>query len=165
MKHRLANRVFKGITKNTSNHEKCVCCDRRIGEKDVSIPYFYSPKRELVFLGPGVPLLFVFIQNGVAILLVLTLVFSVYATISNLMGDSCILSSKCIEDIFNKLSLSNKIDNNQSVVIQTFLIALYLFLYLVLAQLLIYRIRKSNEICDEIINSPSDYSIIMKNLP
>lgn len=125
----------------------------------------YSPKKELVFLGSGVPLLFVFIQNGIIILTVFTLVFSIYAIITNFKGNSCVVDKLCEDDTFDKLSLSNKIHDNQSIMIQTYLISGFLLLYLFLTQYLIYRIRKNNKICDEIINSPSDYSIIIKNLP
>ncbi len=49
--------------------------------------------------------------------------------------------------------------------IQFFLIAAFLLLYFILTQFLIYRIRKRNKVCDEIINSPSDYSLIIQKLP
>ena len=102
----------------------------------------------MVFLGPGVPLLFVFIQNGAAILIIFSLIFTVYATITNILGNSCNSDVNCINDIFNKLSMSNKINDDQSVMVQTYLISGSIFFYLFLAQLMIFRIRKVNGICD-----------------
>lgn len=49
--------------------------------------------------------------------------------------------------------------------IQTYLVAGYLIIYLIFSQHMIFRVRQRNDKCDEIINSPSDYSIIIKNLP
>lgn len=77
------------------------------------------------------------------------LVFAIYATISNWLGTSCTEDvDKCIADIFNKLSLSNKITDNESVMVQTYLIAGFLLIFLFLIQLMLYRVRKNNEICD-----------------
>jgi hypothetical protein len=74
---------------------------------------WYSPINELVFLGPGVPLLFVFIQNGAMTLMTFALVFAAYAIVSNWFGTSCTSGvDKCVNDIFNKLSLSNKITDD-----------------------------------------------------
>jgi hypothetical protein len=49
--------------------------------------------------------------------------------------------------------------------IQTYLVAAFLLIYILFSQYMIFRIRMRNEKCDELINSPSDYSIIIKNLP
>ena len=73
--------------------------------------------------------------------------------------------SATIQDVFNELSISNKINNSQNMMIQTYLVAGYLLIYMIFSQHMIFRVRQRNEKCDEIINSPSDYSIIVKNLP
>jgi hypothetical protein len=118
-----------------------------------------------VFLGPGVPLLFVFIQNGMLALVLLIVIFFFYSLLTNLFGNSCEFNTKCIQDVFNELSISNKINDNQSLMVQTYLVAAYILIYIVFSQYMIFRVRQRNDKCDEIINSPSDYSIIIKNLP
>lgn len=93
------------------------------------------------------------------------LFFFIYAITTNVLGNNCSIDSKCISGIFNKISISNKLNDDSSINIQTYLVSLFLLLYIVFSQYLIYRIRFRNDACDEIINSPSDYSIIIKKLP
>ena len=125
----------------------------------------YSPVHDLTFLGPGVSIYFIFIQNGLLLLTTILSVFSIYALISNILGNSCKDISGCILSVWNKIAISNNIYNEQSLFIQAILILCFVILYNIVNQYFIYRVRKINFICDELIISPSDYSIILKNLP
>lgn len=125
----------------------------------------YSPVHDLTFLGPGVSIYFIFIQNGLLLLTTILSVFSIYALISNILGNSCKDISGCILSVWNKIAISNNIYNEQSLFIQAILILCFVVLYNIVNQYFIYRVRKINFICDELIISPSDYSIILKNLP
>ena len=88
-KHRLAGRIFKCVKEETMNSESCECCGRRIGEEQFEMPCCYNPIDELIFLGPGVPLLFIFIQNALLIFLNISVIFIGYALVSNALGSSC----------------------------------------------------------------------------
>lgn len=125
----------------------------------------YNPLDDLIFLGPGVPILFSFIQNGIILLNSIIVVFSIYAIISNILGDSCKNIANCTLIFFNKITISNNIFNDNSLLIQAILILSFVAFYNILNQFFIYRVRKINFTCDELIISPSDYSIIIKNLP
>jgi len=50
-------------------------------------------------------------------------------------------------------------------IIQSYLVMGFTLLYNVLLQYLIYRIRHTEQDCDQGTNSPSDYSIIIRGLP
>ena len=98
-------------------------------------------------------------------LALLIILFFFYSLITNILGNSCEVNTKCVTDVFNELSIANKINDSISLLVQTYLVAGYLLIYVVFLQYMIRRIRRRNEVCDEVINSPSDYSIIIKNLP
>jgi hypothetical protein len=95
----------------------------------------------LLYLGPGAQLLFVFAQNATATLLLFTGIFALFALITNLLGNSCKLSGKCAISFLNRISIANKIDDELSLIAQSFLISAYLILYAVIAQFFIWRIR------------------------
>lgn len=136
-----------------------------MGEESPYVPCCYNPSKELTFLGPGVPLLFVFTRLTILLLVGLMLVFSVYALVSNLTGDSCSNGANCEDSIFLRLSIANKITDTKSLTIQNYLLAAFLFLYVLFIQYLTYFMRLKERKSDEQIDSPSDYSIMVSELP
>ena len=116
-------------------------------------------------LGPGVPLLFILNRVSILLLLLLTLVFGIYAIISNFNGESCSRAPSCDESVFVKLSLSNKIFDSRSVDIQNYLLMGFVIVYIFFLQFLIYSVRKTTKTSDELINSPSDYALMVSQLP
>lgn len=64
---------------------------------------------KLAYLGPGVPLLFTFIKNSIILLLLLTMVFVVFALATNVFGSYCETKDACSDNIFDKLAIINKI--------------------------------------------------------
>jgi Ca2+/Na+ antiporter len=101
-----------------------------------------------MFLGPGVPLLFIFGRMAALLLLIFTLVFCIYGLISNIRGDTCSLSADCIVSLFVRMSLANKIFDAASINIQNFLLVVFIFLYIPFLQLLIYLVRKTDQRAD-----------------
>ena len=97
-------------------------------------------------------------------LLLLLTVFSSYALYSNLKGNNC----DCADTYSNRetiLSVTNKLNDSKSIGMQTALCAVFMICYFFFNQWLILRIRKKNVECDEVIETPSDYSLIVSNLP
>lgn len=79
-KHALANRIFKTIT--LEDEEKCQCCDRLIGIEG-NIPFSCYNTNELLFLGPGIPLYFMFVRQSFYLIVIELLVFGIYAVFTN----------------------------------------------------------------------------------
>ena len=94
------------------------------------------------------PILFIFIQNGIMLLASLIAIFSIYALISDILGDSCKNITDCVQTAFNTITISNNIFNDNSLFIQAILILCFIVVYHILNQFFIYRIRKVNFICD-----------------
>jgi hypothetical protein len=164
-KHRLASRIFKGTEEDKYDFNKCQCCGRSIGEETVAIPCCYDPAKELVYLGPGVPLMFIFTRMSMVLLTIFTLTFSLYAMITNFQGKSCDQSTGCDSSIFVKLSIANKILNSSSINIQNYLLMAFILLFMFIFQFMIFVMRKADKKSDELINSPSDYSLLVSQLP
>ncbi len=86
--HRLATRIWRGITDHTEKHELCPCCNRKVGNIEVETQC-KPHSSEFSFLGVGIPLFFKFIKYSIAILITLTLVFSIYALHTNVSSNNC----------------------------------------------------------------------------
>ena len=91
--------------------------------------------------------------------------FSIYAVVSNVRGDSCEGDSKCDDSLFVRVAIANKIYDENSINIQNYLLATFILTFLFMLQYLIYIMRKNERKSDELINSPSDYSILVSQLP
>lgn len=98
------------------------------------------------------------------LLICLLAVFCVYALDSNWKGNSCDCGDSYSSRI-TKFSVINKLGDSRALSIQTILCAAFIIIYFFFNQWLVRRIRKKNVKCDEVINSPSDYSIIITHLP
>jgi hypothetical protein len=129
------------------------------------MPCCYDPVKELIFLGPGVPLLFIFARLGILLLVILTLFFSIFAVVTNLRGDSCDIASNCQTSIFVRLSIANKIYDSYDINIQNYLLVGFIGQLILWMQLMLYMIRRTDQRSDELINSPSDYSLMISQLP
>ena len=105
------------------------------------MPFWYSPIDSLKFLGPGAPFLFALTQNAIMYLTSLGLIFVIYAVVTNLEGTSCRPITDCINDLYNSVSLANKIENADQITIQLFLIAAFMVFSIIFKQYRVYRIR------------------------
>lgn len=111
------------------------------------------------------PLLFVFTRIAILLLISLFLLYGIYALVSNLTGSGCDISTTCQNSIFVDLSIANKIYDAKSLSIQNYLLTGFIFLYILFIQYLTYFMRKKERSTDDQIDSPSDYSILISQLP
>jgi hypothetical protein len=159
--HRQANRIFKGKGKDD---ELCECCHRRIGGEPVELDCNINPK-QLSFLGPGVPLFFLFLRCTMVLLLLMAVIFSAFCLYSNITSTDCSESGSCISDGFNVLSIVNKKSNSSYLSIQSYLALLYVVVAILFFHYIRRKARMLEQECDEIVDSPSDYAIILRRLP
>lgn len=120
---------------------------------------------QLSFLGPGVPLFFHFLKSTILLLLLLLLVFSGFAVYSNVAASECSTNTECVADAFNPLSIVNKESDTHALSIQSYLAVAYVALAVLFFQYFRTRARQLRRECDEIVDSPSDYAIILRRLP
>ena len=109
--------------------------------------------------------MFIFMRMSILLLTLLFLVHSIYAMVTNLQGQSCNPATGCDNSIFLRLSIANKIQNDTTITIQNYLLMTFIILFLLFMQFLIYSIRKGDQKSDDQINSPSDYSLLISQLP
>ena len=106
-----------------------------------------------MFLGPGVPLLFIFTRVSTLLLFLMTLLFSIFALVTNMAADNCSStqsnsSQVCSTSIFVRLSIANKIFDERSINIQNYLLVVFLLFYIAFLQLLIYATRRTDQRSD-----------------
>lgn len=112
------------------------------------------------------PLFFVFIQNTIISIIVLSAVVSTYALISNILSATCSNPEKsCYRDIFNKFAVTNKLIGGFDISPQSILILVMTILWIFLTQLFIHRARHTENKSDFNIQTPSDYAILLEFLP
>lgn len=162
-KHRLANRIFKGNSDEGSS-EDCECCGRRVGPETVETSCNIEPT-QLSFLGPGVPLFFHFLKSAILLLLLLLVIFSAFNIYSNVVSSSCETNTDCVSDAFNPLSIVNKEGDTNYLSIQSYLAVAYVAVAVLFFQYFRTKARQLRQECDEIVDSPSDYAIILRRLP
>ena len=121
--------------------------------------------KDLNYLGPGVPLMFTFIKMSIVLLTILLVLFSIYAMVSNLQGKSCLPENGCDDSVFLRMSIANKIQDQSSITVQNYLLMTFIILFIFIIQFMIYTIRKGDQRSDAEINSPSDYSLLITQLP
>jgi len=62
----------------------------------------------LAFLGPGVPLYFLFLKYIIILLLIMTIIFMSFSIGTNIVIGDCSRIADCIPDFFNIISIVNK---------------------------------------------------------
>lgn len=161
-KHRLASRIFKGL--DGTETEECECCTRKVGVEEVETSCNIEPT-QLSFLGPGVPLFFHFLKSAIIILILMLLIFSAFCIYSNVSSSDCQTKSACISDGFNSLSIVNKESNSLYLSIQSYLAVAFVVVSILFFHYIRVKARQLKQECDEIVDSPSDYAIILRKLP
>jgi len=129
-----------------------------------------AENEELKFLGSGFPLFYNFLKYCMFILLVLLLSNGVYNLYTNYNGDFCTENGDKEEDgcklnWMSKLSLPNKMNNPSAMQIQQDLNLVSCFLIIVILLLFRRSQRRINAEIDELQNSPSDYTIMVRGIP
>jgi len=100
------------------------------------------------------------------LLLTLILIVTTYAFLSNIFSDSCQkVVLKCNNDFYSLLSISNKLFDDVDLTVQIYLILVMTVFWILFVHIFIYRIRKIYYEHDVNLSTPSDYAIIIENLP
>ena len=93
------------------------------------------------------------------------MIFSLFALITNIIGNDCSTLPDCKGNLFNTLSIVNKINKNDYLSVQNYVLLVFVVVYIFLMQYIRYRARKVEEECDDMVDTPSDYAIILRRLP
>lgn len=120
---------------------------------------------ELSFLGPGLPLFFVYIKVCILVLFMVFLVFCVFGIVTNLISSDCIVNGKCSDNIMNRLSIVNKISQDTFLTVQNYLLLCTVIVFILLMHVFRYWFRKIEMQCDIRIDSASDYAVMLSRLP
>jgi hypothetical protein len=86
----------------------CDCCQKCIGEESEEAKLCFHPTETLSFLGPGGPLLFLFMQNSLILLIVVIAILAIYNLVSNLLSHGCDQPELSC-DFFGRSSIPNKL--------------------------------------------------------
>ena len=120
---------------------------------------------ELSFLGSGLPLFFTFIRNAVILLFILSIIFCGFALYSNIVTGDCNPSDKCSNNAFDTLAIINKISSDAYLSIQNYVLLGFVVVSLFVFQCFRYNFRSVEDECDDIVDSPRDYAMILRRLP
>lgn len=88
-----------------------------------------------------------------------------FALYSNAVGNTCSLDVTCIASAFNIIAIINKQSNIEFLSIQTYLALSFIVVTIIYFHYFRYKARQLQLICDEVVDSPSDYAIIIRRLP
>lgn len=98
-------------------------------------------------------------------LVLLLLIVAIFGLITNTGSDDCAANPNCREDFFNPLSIANKVNQTEYLAIQSYLCLAYVVIIIIYFHYFRMEARKLEQDCDEQVDSPSDYAIILKRLP
>lgn len=119
----------------------------------------------MAFLGPGIPLYFTFLRNSILLLLLLGIVFTAFAFYSNVTGKDCKGTDACSGNIFDTFAIINKTSLQGYLSIQNYTVLAFTIIFLFAMQGFRYSFRKVEDDCDDAVDSPSDYAMILRRLP
>lgn len=117
------------------------------------------------FLGPGIPLFFYYLRMTIILMLGMTILFSIFAAYTNYITNDCTKLKVCSDNIMNLLALINKRSSETYFQLQAWIELGCILGVILFLQWTRYGGRKLERKCDEIIDSPSDYAVILKRLP
>ncbi len=158
---------MNGNSQHEGPIDVCDCCGYPI--KNQLIPLTGSC-HDLLFLGSGFPLFFIFIKYGILLLFMILLISGLHNVITNVEGFDCnkdleILGKKCEPDSFTATSLLNKAHHTEFLKSQAILNILSVLFTMVFLQVLRYQQRKLAFECDLKTVTASDYTVQIQNLP
>lgn len=145
----------------------CDCCGYPVKNKLIPLT---GSCHDLLFLGSGFPLFFIFIKYGITLLFMILLISGLYNIITNVEGHDCnkeleILGKKCEPDSLTQTSLLNKAHHREYLKSQEVLNILSVLFTMVFLHVLRYRQRKLAFECDLKTVTASDYTVQVGNLP
>lgn len=80
-----------------------------------------------------------------------------------MQGTDC--ETGCDSSIFNTFAIVNKVSLLNYLTIQNYTVVGFVVLFLIIMQGFRYSFRKVEDDCDDAIDSPSDYAMILRRLP
>jgi len=120
----------------------------------------------MAFLGQGIPLYFLMLRNVMLLLTVSLFVLGVFSLYSNYMGNECYSgTSTCQVNIFDQLSILNKASHTFYLQIQNYLVLALVVVIIIIMHYVRWSARRLEVECDALVDSPSDYSMIIRRLP
>jgi hypothetical protein len=164
VKHRAANAIFKTHSSLTSSKE-CKCCARRIPSDQPEPKSLFFDPIELAFLGPGLPLFFGFVKNAIFLIFSFIIIYASFCLFDNKTTGDCLHNGKCHDNFVDTFSFLNKQDSASGLEKQLGFILAFTVLSICVLQCLRNDQQKLNDKCDFILDSPSDYAIIIRRLP
>ena len=88
-----------------------------------------------------------------------------WALYSNIMGTDCKGEDTCSGNVFDTLAIINKVTIENYLTIQNYTVVGFVVLFLFIMQGFRYSFRRVEDDCDDAIDSPSDYAMILRRLP
>jgi hypothetical protein len=152
----------------------CPCCGYEIDRNDIDL---CSDIDRFNFLGSGVPMFYNFFLYAIFMLFEMFVVLGIFNLATNMMGDSCTkqLHGKhlpptesttrlCTTSIAYITSMANQ---NNPILLYYQSITKLTLVFILIATLLFFRRsqRQINDKVDESQLSPSDYTVMIKNIP
>ncbi|EAR84792.2 transmembrane protein, putative (macronuclear) [Tetrahymena thermophila SB210] len=166
----------KPLPNNIETYEICPCCDNQIEKQSLNL---FDDPIKLLFLGSGYPLYFDFIKQCIYIMIIILLISGGFNLYTNQLGKECILNNqhtitgeklpyelqKCHYNIISKYSYINKnVDMNYIYfqdILDYFTVITLIITFIFFRR---YQIYKDIE-CDVLDLTPSDYTVMIKNIP
>lgn len=120
----------------------------------------------MAFLGQGIPLYFLMLRNVLVLLSTTLIVLGGYALYSNWTGSECSTgATACQVTAFNQLSILNKATHTNELQAQNYLVLSLIVVLILVMQYIRRSARMLESECDRLVDSPSDYSMIIRRLP
>lgn len=153
-----------------SKEGKCECCSMSAGEP---LPYLLNIEEELNFMGPGVILFFYLNKRLLALTLLVSLLFSLYSMITNIVGDNYVYDCGSMPTgpipflcgLKRVLCISNKRPAEGWLLAQLILGTVMCLLWALGTRLIRDFGRKKNRDIDAKLDSSSDYYVWIERMP
>ena len=121
---------------------------------------------KISFLGPGYPLFFLFIKYCIAILFFYLLIPGLYGIYTNYTGTYCTINTdKCYQNYATLLSLTNKINDYDTLDVQQWLNLILVITMAVFLHIMRWHVRKTYAKCDEEDISAADFTVMVGGIP
>lgn len=93
------------------------------------------------------------------------LIYCVFGLATNIVSNNCKIENQCVFSIFNQLSLINKLNQPTYLSIQNYLLLAFVIFFVLLTHFIRFEVRKVIAKCDDLIDSPSDYAVMISRMP
>ena len=95
----------------------------------------------------------------------LGIIFVGFALYSNIKGQDCKEEDVCSGNVFDTFAIINKASVEDYLSIQNYTVLGFVIFFLFLMQCFRYSFRKVEDDCDDAVDTPSDYAMILRRLP